>query len=121
VLAAVEGDGSCIVNALTEAQHRGDANDYGRPGHLPGAANVAAVDLVDPATQRYLPLEELRRRFEPALSEGDGRVITYCGGGIAASSDAFVLHRLGRHDVAVYDGSLQEWAADPSLPLVTGD
>jgi len=23
----------------------------------------------------------------------------------------------GREDVAIYDGSLEEWSADPSLPL----
>ena len=46
--------------------------------------------------------------------------ITYCGGGIAASSDAFVLTRLGFSDVAVYTASLQEWVADPANPLVTG-
>jgi thiosulfate/3-mercaptopyruvate sulfurtransferase len=49
-----------------------------------------------------------------------GRVITYCGGGIAASSDAFVLAMLGHDNVAVYDASLSEWAADPSLPMETG-
>jgi thiosulfate/3-mercaptopyruvate sulfurtransferase len=45
------------------------------------------------------------------------RVITYCGGGIAASSDALVLTLLGVPNVAVYDGSLLEWAADPTLPM----
>jgi thiosulfate/3-mercaptopyruvate sulfurtransferase len=47
-------------------------------------------------------------------------VVTYCGGGIAASSDAFVLTLLGRDDVAVYDASLSEWATDPSLPMERG-
>jgi thiosulfate/3-mercaptopyruvate sulfurtransferase len=47
-------------------------------------------------------------------------VLTYCGGGIAASSDAFVLVLLGHERVAVYDASLSEWAADPSLPMETG-
>ena len=51
---------------------------------------------------------------------GDVRVITYCGGGIAASSDAFVLTMLGAEDVAVYDASLSEWAADSSLPMELG-
>jgi thiosulfate/3-mercaptopyruvate sulfurtransferase len=47
-----------------------------------------------------------------------GSVITYCGGAIAASSDAFALGLLGFHDVAICDGSMTEWAADPALPLV---
>ena len=41
-------------------------------------------------------------------------------GGIAASSDAFVLALLGKEDVAVYDASLSEWAADPALPMERG-
>lgn len=48
-------------------------------------------------------------------------VITYCGSGIAATYAAFNLARPGRDDVAVYDGSLTKWAADPKLPLVTAD
>lgn len=55
----------------------------------------------------------------PDASE-HGQVITYCGAGIAASSAAFALPRLGHDDVPVYDASLQEWASDPALPLETG-
>ncbi len=47
-------------------------------------------------------------------------MITYCGGGIAASVDAFMLIRLGVQNVAIYDGSLTQWCADTALPLVTG-
>ena len=46
--------------------------------------------------------------------------MTYCGAGIAASSDAFVLALLGVADVAVYDGSLEEWARDPACPMEDG-
>ena len=46
-------------------------------------------------------------------------MITYCGGAIAGASDAFVLTLLGVENVALYNGSMQEWAADPDLPLET--
>jgi thiosulfate/3-mercaptopyruvate sulfurtransferase len=62
----------------------------------------------------------LRQRFAAAGALAAGRVITYCGGGIAASSDAFVLTLLGHDRVSVYDASLSEWATDPSLPMETG-
>jgi thiosulfate/3-mercaptopyruvate sulfurtransferase len=121
VLAALDDGATCLVNALGPEQHRGETDDYARRGHLPGARNVPAAALVEPGTHRYRPLDELREHFRPVLEGGPRRVVTYCGGGIAASSDAFTLHRLGFEDVAVYDASLQEWAADPSLPMVVGE
>ena len=36
---------------------------------------------------------------------------------IAASSDAFVLTRLGYRDVAIYAASLEEWTANPDNPM----
>ena len=120
VLAGVGDTATCILNALTEEQHRGTGGvHYGRPGRIAGSANVAARSLVD-STHAYLPLDELRKRFADAGVLASGRVITYCGGGIAASSDAFVLAMLGHDNVAVYDASLSEWARDSSLPMETG-
>jgi thiosulfate/3-mercaptopyruvate sulfurtransferase len=40
--------------------------------------------------------------------------------GAAAASLARVLVRLGHPHVAVYDGGLLEWCADPALPLELG-
>ncbi|MFV0308706.1 MAG: sulfurtransferase [Desertimonas sp.] len=116
VQAAVDDGQTCLVNALDRAQHRGETQPYARAGHITGSSNVPAWELVDEATHRYRPLDELRAAFDAATGDAE-RVITYCGGGIAASSDAFVLHLLGHGDVAVYDNSLSEWAADPDLPM----
>jgi thiosulfate/3-mercaptopyruvate sulfurtransferase len=76
--------------------------------------------IVDPETQVYRPTDEIRRRFEEAGARSHQRMITYCGGGIAASSAAFAATMAGFQNVALYDASLSEWAADPSLPMETG-
>ena len=121
VLAGLGNTATCVLNALTAEQHHGAGGvNYGRPGRIAGSGNVPARDLVDPKTHAYLPLDVLRQKFEASGALESGRVITYCGGGIAASSDAFVLAMLGHDNVAVYDGSLWEWAGDPSLPMQTG-
>lgn len=115
------GDGSvCTINALQPGQHAGTgASRYGRPGRIAGSVNLPAAHLLDPETNAFLPAAELRRRFA-AVGAMDKRVITYCGGGIAASADALVLTMLGHPDVRLYDASLSEWAQDPSLPMETG-
>jgi len=121
VLAALGESKACVLNALTEEQHRGTGGTaYGRPGRIAGSVNVAARDLVDPKTHAYLAADVLRAKFQAVGALDARRVVTYCGGGIAASSDAFVLTLLGRDDVAVYDASLSEWATDPSLPMDRG-
>ena len=118
VLAGVGDRATCLLNALTPEQHAGTGGvAYGRPGRITGSRNVAARDLVDPATHAYLPAEVLRDKFQASGALDAGRIITYCGGGIAASSDAFVLTLLGKDNVALYDASLSEWAADPALPM----
>lgn len=117
VRAAIGDGATCIVDALTRREYSGEFAFYGRPGHIPGAVSVPARRIVDRDTQRYQPPETLREMFAPVL--GADRAITYCGGAIAAASDAFALHLLGFDNVAVYDGSMTEWCADPDLPLDT--
>ncbi len=114
VLAATESGTVCIVDAMPEPHYRGQMAMYDRPGHIPGAVNVPVLALFDDSG-RFRPLEELAAMNSCDLGS---RAITYCGGGIAASANAFVMIRLGFTDVAVYAASLQEWAADPDLPMV---
>ncbi len=120
VLAAIGDGATCTLNALLPQQHAGTGgNSYGRPGRIAGSVNLPAAHLLDPATNLFLPAEELRARFA-RVGALDKPVITYCGGGIAASADALALIMLGHEDVRLYDASLSEWAADPSLLMATG-
>ena len=65
-------------------------------------------------------IERLAQKFSDVGADAAEKIITYCGGGIAASNDAFILSMLGYENVAVYDASMSEWASDPSLPMQTG-
>lgn len=117
VLSALGQGHTCLVNALSADEHAGRVTRVARPGHIPGSVNVPAQSLLDPTTNELLPAEQLRALFQKAGALGQERVITYCGGGIAAAADAFVLALLGVEDLALYDGSLVEWSQDPSLPM----
>jgi thiosulfate/3-mercaptopyruvate sulfurtransferase len=81
---------------------------------------VPWATLVDPATKRFVSPAEALAKFAAAGLERDKRVIAYCGGGISATMDLFLLHQLGFDDITLYDGSMGEWARDPSLPIETG-
>jgi thiosulfate/3-mercaptopyruvate sulfurtransferase len=80
---------------------------------------VPAASLRYPDTGAYLPAASLRERFDAVDVDKAERIITYCGGGISATSDAFVLSLLGYDNVAVYDASMYEWSNDESLPMET--
>lgn len=121
VRAAMGDAGTRTLNALTTKQHTGEGGiHYGRPGHIPGSGCVPSGALLQPGTTAYRPAAELRAILDEAGAAPERKVITYCGGGIAASSVAFVLTLLGHERVALYDGSLSEWVADPTLAMEVG-
>jgi len=121
VLAAGGDRNTVVVNALNETLHKGlEPSRYGRPGHIPGSCNVSAATLVDPATKTFVPLADAEQKFAAQGFSRDKHVIAYCGGGISATIDLFMLHRLGYDKLTLYDGSMGEWATDNSLPIETG-
>ncbi len=109
---------AALVCGLPPAEFSGEAGHRPRLGHIPGSVSAPAGRLVDRASNALLPEESLRATFAPVLDAP--RVVTYCAGGIAAASDALALTLLGHRNVAIYDASLNEWAADESVPVVTG-
>jgi thiosulfate/3-mercaptopyruvate sulfurtransferase len=114
----VAGDAeAALVCGLPPKEFAGEEGPRARLGHIPGSISAPAGRLVDRETNAFLPEEHLRRILEPAL--GQKRVIAYCAAGIAASADALALTVLGAGNVVIYDGSLNEWANDESLPLAT--
>jgi len=125
--AAGEQGSHLTVNALPANIHIGTIPmNAGRTGHIPGSCNLPCGALlrqvgdVEPKVECFSHAAELEQTLQDADLLGDVPVITYCGGGIAATVDAFACALMGKTDVAVYDGSMAEWASDPARPLVTG-
>jgi thiosulfate/3-mercaptopyruvate sulfurtransferase len=109
-----------VVDARAAARFRGEAPEP-RPGlpsgHMPGARNVPWSRLVQPDGRMADP-ETIRAAF--AGIDLGAPIVTTCGSGVSAALLALALARLGRFDVAVYDGSWTEWAARPDTEVVTG-
>ena len=114
------GDPSTVtVNALGPQFHKGlEPSRYGRPGRVPGSVNVSAATLVN-ADKTLTPLADAEAKFSAAGVTRDKNVILYCGGGISATIDLFLLTQLGYDKLTLYDASMGEWARDASLPIET--
>ncbi|MBD2842473.1 sulfurtransferase [Erythrobacter rubeus] len=91
----------------------------GENGRIPGSLNLPFDKLFN-ADGTYRSEEELRAAFHGAGVDLDRPVVATCGSGITASVLLFALHLIGKHDTALYDGSWQEWSADPATPKAHG-
>jgi thiosulfate/3-mercaptopyruvate sulfurtransferase len=121
VLAARGDPDFVLVNALGPQFHQGlEPSRYGRPGRIPGSVNVPAANLVDSQSKTFTTLDDAAAKFAAAGVSKDRHIIVYCGGGISATVDLFLLHQLGFDDLTLYDGSMGEWAKDPALPIERG-
>ncbi|MCZ6709524.1 MAG: sulfurtransferase [Gammaproteobacteria bacterium] len=111
--------GVCTVNALSPEVYAGTGQmNYGRRGHIPGSLNLHYDDLMEAGN--FKPADKLYVTLSAHGLLDAARVITYCGGGISATVDAFACLLVGKDEVAVYDGSMAEWVRNESLPLTTG-
>ncbi len=87
-----------------------------KAGHIPGAANVPVSDLVA-ADGTLKDSQALTALFAAAGVDLDRPITTSCGSGVSAAVASLALARLGRSDVALYDGSWTEWGSQPDTPV----
>lgn len=121
VRSSVALSGVCTLNALPHRLHTGEVEmGYSRPGRIAHSQNLPFTRLVDSSAGTLLPEGALREQFSESGALEQDRVISYCGGGIAATLNGFALRLLRYENVGVYDGSLDEWSRDPSNPMETG-
>ena len=108
IQAATADDGVGVVNSLSLESYEN--------AHIPGSSCLPCGDLMQD-WMSFLPNDELASRLKHELPYE--RVITYCGGGIAATVNAIAHLMAGNKNVAVYDGSMYEWTGE-GLPITQG-
>lgn len=77
--------------------------------HIAGSSCLPCMDLMQ-GMAAFLPDDELALRLQEKSQYK--RIITYCGGGIAATVNAMAHLMMGHENVAVYDGSMSEWVGE---------
>ncbi|KAM3336757.1 Thiosulfate/3-mercaptopyruvate sulfurtransferase 1, mitochondrial [Capsicum chinense] len=89
-----------------------------KSGHVPGSKCIPFSQMLD-GSQTLLSNEELKKKFDQEGISLDKPIVTSCGTGVTACILALGLHRLGKADVPVYDGSWTEWGGHPDTPVST--
>ena len=118
--ATVARDG-VLIDARAPERFRGEREPVDPvAGHIPGAVNLPAPELID-IDGRFLALDALRARFAAAgVDDRVAAVGAYCGSGVAAAYEVLALSLAGI-PAALYVGSWSDWITDPSRPVATGE
>ncbi|MEJ2621556.1 MAG: rhodanese-like domain-containing protein [Candidatus Thiodiazotropha sp.] len=112
--------GVLAVDNRTRAEYmgiyKGGAKE--RAGSLPNALNLNYDWLTVNGSGKLHNLENLKQIYRASNVPLQSPQINYCHTGNRAALAWFVSHELlGNSQAKLYDGSTQEWAADPSLPM----
>lgn len=107
-----------LVDSREDFRYRGESEPIDPvAGHIPGAVNAFFMENLN-EDGRYLPAEQLRRRFLPLL---DGRSaeqsVFYCGSGVSACHNLLAIAHAGLGDAGLYAGSWSEWITQPQRPV----
>jgi len=105
VLEARGKNGISIVNVLPLESFNAS--------HITGSTCSSAMELMQ-GMDYFLSDDELSKYLQGY--DQYSRIITYCGGGVAAAINGMAHLMVGQENVAVYDGSMAEWIGE-GLPI----
>ena len=122
VLANLASAAEQLVDARGAKRFTGEDKDF-RPevadGHIPGSRNLP-FDRLYNADGTFRDAAAIEAAFAEAGVDLSRPLVTTCGGGVTAACVLFAAALIGKHDVALYDGSWSEWGSDPATPKETG-
>lgn len=110
-----------VVDARPAPRFKGEAAEPRpgvRSGHMPGAVNVPATDVI--AGGQLRPADEVAGIFAKAGVDAGAPIVTSCGSGVTAAILWLGLETIGANKLALYDGSWSEWGARDDTEIVSG-
>jgi thiosulfate/3-mercaptopyruvate sulfurtransferase len=110
-----------IIDARTHEFYNGSQSDGNpRSGHIPGAANLSYLDVVDQDSNKFKSTDALKELFRAAGLKPGNLMVSYCHIGQRATVLYFTAKMLG-YDAKMYDGSWEDWSHRKDLLIVTGE
>jgi len=133
MITGVTSSGGVAVDMRGDNRSPGNANSFA--GRIRGDRYIAYTELyenaaavTDPLTSvvvvpqelRFLPADELEDVFAAAGIDNSKKIFTYCTSGYIATTGFLALDGILGWDVAVYDGSWNQWGRMSDYSDVTG-
>jgi thiosulfate/3-mercaptopyruvate sulfurtransferase len=107
-----------FVDARSPVEFQGEKVIGPRGGRIPGAVNIEWTRTISPGEiKTFLEPGPLVKLFQDSQVTPDREVVSYCQAGIRAAEIYFALRLLGYQRVRIYDGSWEDWSANPALPV----
>ena len=112
-----------LLDARGAPRYRGETEPIDPvAGHIPTAIHAPWDANLGP-DGRFLPPDELRRRFADLATAGSARghggIVTSCGSGVSACHHALAMRIAGLPDPILYVGSYSDWTRS-GLPVAMG-
>ncbi len=98
-----------IVDARSSSYYEGVQEDRGVAGHIPAAVSAGFPQFLDDDV-RFRSVTDIQALLAEAGVKPGDTVVAYCHLGQIATAVVFAA-RMAGHDVKLYDGSFQDWAA----------
>lgn len=120
-VAKARDNGVALIDARPVSQYKGETKSgvVARAGAVPGAKNIAQSEFYSDQDGAFVASDVIEELVADAGVAKDAKEITYCNTGHWASVAWFGLSEvMGNKNTAMYDGSMTEWAADPSREMV---